>query len=512
MPSNTPINRNRYITVFDTDAERAATPPNSIPFGQFVYSIDTRQLRICDGTAVWPAPIGGANDGPVKLARLCSLIPLPLTGAVALVDGVAPVAGDVLAAFGQVGDAGNGLYVYDPFKPWLRAPDFNDSDEVKTGSLVVIEEGVAQKNLVFELTTPQSAIPVGPIAPLLPLAFVEVAGPFANTAQSVGAANAGGTSELMSRGDHVHEGVHSVTAGVGLTNSGTATDPILDAAPAATPNLAAVLAVGNDSGPNSIVMPPAQRLDTDVPGTLNLGTTTASAVAMGSAPGTTGTPRVFVNQGGVALHGSNNGMQVSSAVANRGAYRANQYGNGSGVPGITGFKSRGTFVGDLLAVAVDDVLWRATGIGVCGDNASIPLAGMVSINVEAVFPGYVATRFAIQAVPGDGPTFAARREVFAVSSQGVPSLQENANRGAGLVTLGADGKAVVLNANVDGIESRYSLSVQEGTGVVPSGNIYISDHSDGVAFEISSTAGGADQGLVVYWQMWFACAPGPISP
>jgi hypothetical protein len=227
MPSNTPINRNRFITVFDTDAERAAIPPNSIPFGQFVYSIDTRQLRIADGTAVWPAPVGGGGgDGTLNLARLASLTPLPLMGAVALVDGVAPVAGDVLAAFGQVGDAGNGLYVYNPLGAWLRAPDFDDSDEVKTGSLVVIQEGATLKSLVFELTT--SPIPPGPIAPLLPLAFEEVAGPFYATAQPVGAANSGGTSDLMSRGDHTHLGVHSVTPGTGITNSGTAADPTLN--------------------------------------------------------------------------------------------------------------------------------------------------------------------------------------------------------------------------------------------------------------------------------------------
>ena len=257
---------------------------------------------------------------------------------------------------------------------------------------------------------------------------------------------------------------------------------------------------------------PASSLDVSAAGTLELGTANATAVAMGGAVGSTGSPRLLLNQGGTALHGSNAGIQVASAIANRGAIRVNQYGNNSGVPGITGFKSRGLTVGDLVSVSVDDVLWRATGIGVCDDDVSIPLAGMISLNAEFVATGYVACRFAVQAVPADGPNFGARREVFAVTSQGIPQLQENTNRGAGLVTLGADGSFTVLNTNADGIESRYTLTVQEGTGFVPAGRIYISAHVDGVSFRIKSTAGGADQGVVVYWQMWGACAPGAISP
>jgi len=213
MSVSSPIGRRHFITVYTTDAERPLSALG-FPRGQFVYSEDTRQLRVCSGSAVWPAPVGGGgNDGTLKLARLCSLAPLVLAGAIALIDGVAPAAGNVIAALGQAGDAGNGLYVYNPAGAWPRAADFNDSDEVKTGALIVIEEGATNKSLVFELTTPDSAIPSGPTPPLLPLAFEEVAGPFSATAQSVSAANSGGTSELMSRGDHSHKGVQSIGAG-----------------------------------------------------------------------------------------------------------------------------------------------------------------------------------------------------------------------------------------------------------------------------------------------------------
>jgi hypothetical protein len=64
MPSNTPINRNRFITVYDTDAERPPTAAG-FPLGQSAYSLDTNELRISDGTAVWPPPIGGSAPVPV---------------------------------------------------------------------------------------------------------------------------------------------------------------------------------------------------------------------------------------------------------------------------------------------------------------------------------------------------------------------------------------------------------------------------------------------------------------
>jgi hypothetical protein len=57
MPVQTPIDRNKFITVYDTDAERAASSPLGIPGGQTVYSRDTRELRVADGSAVWTEPV-----------------------------------------------------------------------------------------------------------------------------------------------------------------------------------------------------------------------------------------------------------------------------------------------------------------------------------------------------------------------------------------------------------------------------------------------------------------------
>ena len=86
------------------------------------------------------------------------------------------------------------------------------------------------------------------------------------------------------------------------------------------------------------------------------------------------------------IGGSNAGIQYSSAVANRGAARLNQFGNNAGVPGVVGFKSRGATVPVLASVLAGDTLWRATGIGVTGNNVNVPNAAFISITVAASGP------------------------------------------------------------------------------------------------------------------------------
>jgi len=62
MSVNTPIGRNKFITVYTTDAERPASAAG-FNGGHLVYSRDTRQLRIADGSAVWPAPLSRPQGG-----------------------------------------------------------------------------------------------------------------------------------------------------------------------------------------------------------------------------------------------------------------------------------------------------------------------------------------------------------------------------------------------------------------------------------------------------------------
>ncbi len=109
-----------------------------------------------------------------------------------------------------------------------------------------------------------------------------------------------------------------------------------------------------------------------------------------------GLTRMYINAD-TNLHGSNAGIQYSSIFANRSQLRTNAYGNHGGVSGVTGFKSRGTNIGDLASLVPGDTMFRITAIGVSGDNASINLAALVDLKVSpgGVFPAYVATDFTI---------------------------------------------------------------------------------------------------------------------
>lgn len=149
-------------------------------------------------------------------------------------------------------------------------------------------------------------------------------------------------------------------------------------------------------------------------------TDTGAAVSMGDPLGGLSTFQLFVNQGGASWN-SNAGLQFSSTTGNRAQFRGNQFGANTGCPGITGFKSRGVNTGDKVGVVDGDVLFRATAIGVAPDNASIPLAGYISIVVptggSAGSNDYVATDFEIQLVKLAGPINSIRK-VFRVTSEG----------------------------------------------------------------------------------------------
>ena len=127
------------------------------------------------------------------------------------------------------------------------------------------------------------------------------------------------------------------------------------------------------------------------------------------------------------LHGSNAGMQYSTvfpgiaSAANRAQLRCNLYGANTGAPGVTGFKSRGATIGSLGGCIAGDILWRMTAIGVAPDNASIPLAALLSIQVPANFvpaaQSWVPSELELQLKPLAGGTNDARIS-FKVTSEG----------------------------------------------------------------------------------------------
>lgn len=217
--------------------------------------------------------------------------------------------------------------------------------------------------------------------------------------------------------------------------------------------------------------------------------------------------RLFVG-GSSAFQGSNAGLQVSSLTANRGAGRFNQYGANAGVPGVVGFKSRGLTLGSLAKVQAGDTLFRATAIGVADDNATIGLAATLGFNVP---PGgvpagqaWVATEYVMELQPVGGPANG-RKMSFKVSSEGIVYLKESANSMAGVAVLGAGGSVVVPNTQV-AATTRFMLTAQDG-GAAPTGAQFVSARAAGVSFTIASTAGAADVGVQVYYQLFEACTP-----
>ena len=140
---------------------------------------------------------------------------------------------------------------------------------------------------------------------------------------------------------------------------------------------------------------------------------------------------------GVALHGSNAGVQMSSIVANRSQYRSNQYGANNSAPGIGSFKSRGATVGSLAGVVAGDPLFRITAVGVAPDNASIPLAAFITVQVPSAFvpagQAFVPSEFEMQLVPLAGP-INSRRAVFKVTSEGESQMLRGVRAGGANVT------------------------------------------------------------------------------
>lgn len=221
----------------------------------------------------------------------------------------------------------------------------------------------------------------------------------------------------------------------------------------------------------------------------------------------TGTNEVFIGGPTGPLHGSGSGIQYSTDVASRAQIRFNQYGNNTGVPGISTFKSRSAVIGGLAPVQPGDVIYRATAVGVT-DNLSIPLSGLISINVAAggvpAGQGYIATDYELQLVSLDGPANG-RRVVYKMNSEGVTQFLETTSAGphttvpTGVVTLDGTGNNTVLNSKIPA-NARILLTVQPG--VAPTGTVYVSAITANTSFTITSNAGAADSGVNVYYQLY----------
>jgi len=283
----------------------------------------------------------------------------------------------------------------------------------------------------------------------------------------------------------------------------------IDAGGGSVPNLAAVLAVGNNSGPNGIRMAVAQSIDADAAlGTLHLGTANAKFIDFGNSTAAIADddPMIVINQNGVAFN-SNSGVQYSTRRPNRAQFRGNQFGANNGTAGATGFKSRGA-MGSLASVNPLDPLYTITAIGVPANNTSLPIAATLALQVPAAGVGldYVAAELELRLTPLEGPINGAKT-AFKITSQGVPVLRETAlpatGSTAGLAVTGVGGTIVIPNVSVKNPAAypgtRITLTIQPG-GAAPTGGVWVSNITAGVGFTIQSLTN--DVGVQVYWQLW----------
>ncbi len=135
------------------------------------------------------------------------------------VDGAAPLAGQIILVKSQADDTQNGLYVA-AAGAWSRLTDSTGAGVLKPGLLVQVVAGTANADLLFELSSPDTAITEG----VSSVAFTtSVTAALANTAPaSLGVAETAGVAVTASRSDHVHAWAQKKTATIthaDLTNA-----------------------------------------------------------------------------------------------------------------------------------------------------------------------------------------------------------------------------------------------------------------------------------------------------
>jgi hypothetical protein len=125
-------------------------------------------------------------------------------------------------------------------------------------------------------------------------------------------------------------------------------------------------------------------------------------------------------------YGSNAGIQHSSLTPNRAQYRGQQFGANAAGGGLTAFKSRALTLGAPVGTpgggcVGGDILLGLTAIGITPDDALIPLAGTLRIQVPSTFVAagqtFLPAELSLSLAATAGPTNSIR-QVLQVTSDG----------------------------------------------------------------------------------------------
>lgn len=133
------------------------TAPNAGEKTLSVASDGTVSLLNPDGSTT---PVGGNTAGVscVHYAKASANSNITLSGE-QTIDGIACVTLDRVFLFGQTAPAENGIWTVST-GAWTRAADFDESTEIFTGALVMVQQGTVGAGVIFQLST-TGAITVG---------------------------------------------------------------------------------------------------------------------------------------------------------------------------------------------------------------------------------------------------------------------------------------------------------------------------------------------------------------
>jgi hypothetical protein len=107
-------------------------------------------------------------DAPIKTARLAVSSGTSITisnPGTSTFDGVTAAVGDRIVLTGQVGGAANGIYIFNGSGVAMtRAPDFDTSSEILTGTLIFVREGTRFSGVMLQVITAATPVVVGTTA------------------------------------------------------------------------------------------------------------------------------------------------------------------------------------------------------------------------------------------------------------------------------------------------------------------------------------------------------------
>lgn len=201
-------NRGMGCFAEDDDSVSLTNQGNTLPFAGIIYDVDADGVWIYQSLpqSLMIAAAGQAMTQPVHTVRGASTGNIANLAAFAVAnDGIALVQDDLLLVKDQVAGAANGIYrvgvVAAGVAPLTRWDEYDSSDEVITGGVVIVAEGTAGADTAWQLTT-NEPITVGVTA----LVYTQVPFGFGPAPADVAKqAAAAGTSQLGSRADHLHD-------------------------------------------------------------------------------------------------------------------------------------------------------------------------------------------------------------------------------------------------------------------------------------------------------------------